>query len=254
MKRFDGKVVFIAGASSGIGRVTAKKFAEEGATVVFCARREELVQALAQEIQSAGGKAEGFKLDVSDIDAYVAAIEAAASRHGQLDVLVHNAMAGGRKSFEETSPDDWAHYLHLNANSCLFANLAAIRLMKPRGRGAIVNIATIAGMRVVPGYAPYGASKATMIHLSKCLAEEHARAGIRVNVVSPGMIATETLHDAFDNDPAGEAAITNRIPVGRFGRPEELAAAVLFFASDDASYITGQVLLVDGGKGDQVFV
>lgn len=252
MGRLEGKVTFIAGASSGIGRATAKRFAEEGAMVVFCARRAELLDSLAAEIRAAGGQCESMILDISDIDAYTAALESTAAKHGRLDAFVHNAMYGSFRMLDDTPIDEWRANFRVNADASFAATMAAIRIMKPRGQGSVVNIATIAALRSVPGLGAYAASKAALISMSKSAAIEAARANIRVNIVVPGVIDTESMRGSFGNDPNIAQAAAATIPMGRFGTSEELANAVLFLASDEASYITGHALLVDGGKYAQL--
>ncbi|MDB5393348.1 MAG: short-chain dehydrogenase/reductase [Rhodospirillales bacterium] len=248
MGRLDGKVAFVAGASSGIGRATVKRFAAEGATVVFCARRAELIASLSQEIETAGGKGEGIVLDISDLDAYTGALEKTAKTYGKLDIFVHNAMYGSFRMLADTDIEEWRANFRVNADAAFAATMASIRIMTPRGRGSIVNIATIAAVRSVPGLGAYAASKAALISMSETAAMEAAAANVRVNIVIPGVIDTESMRDSFGNDPNIAAHAASRIPMGRFGTPDELANGVLFLASDEASYITGHSLLVDGGK------
>jgi NAD(P)-dependent dehydrogenase (short-subunit alcohol dehydrogenase family) len=250
--RLEGKVAFVAGASSGIGRATAKLFAAEGAITVFCARRAELLDSLSREIAEAGGEGQSMLLDISDLDAYTGALQSTAEKHGKLDVFVHNAMYGSFRALDDTDIDEWRANFRVNADAAFAATMAAIRIMKPRGQGSIVNIATIAALRSVPGLGAYAASKAALISMSKTAAIEAARANIRVNIVVPGVIDTESMRGSFNNDPTIAQMAAATIPMGRFGTPEELAAAVLFLGSDDASYITGHSLLVDGGKFAQL--
>jgi NAD(P)-dependent dehydrogenase (short-subunit alcohol dehydrogenase family) len=252
MGRLDGKIAFVAGASSGIGRATAKRFAAEGAIVAFCARRAALLRSLEAEIAEAGGEGYGQVLDIGDLDAYAGALETTAARFGKLDIFVHNAMYGGFSPLIDTPIAEWRENFRINAESCFAATSAAIRIMTPLGRGAIVNIATISALRSVPGLGAYAASKAALIQMSQTFAIETAAANIRVNIVVPGVIDTETMRGSFANDPTIAAAAAQAIPMRRFGTPEELAAAVLFLASDDASYVTGHCLLVDGGKFAQL--
>ncbi len=252
MGRLDGKVAFIAGASSGIGRATAKRFAAEGATVTFCARRAELLESLDREIAEAGGKAKPLLLDIGDLDAYVGALEAVAAEHGKLDILVHNAMYGSFRLLGDTSIEEWRQNFRINADASFAATSAAIRLMTPHGRGSIVNVATISALRSVPGLGAYAASKAALIQMSQTSAIEAAAANIRVNIVVPGVIDTESMRSSFGNDPVIAQAAASTIPMGRFGTPDELANGILFLASDESSYVTGHCLLVDGGKFAQL--
>jgi NAD(P)-dependent dehydrogenase (short-subunit alcohol dehydrogenase family) len=151
MGRLDGKIAFVAGASSGIGRATAKRFAAEGAIVAFCARRAALLRSLEAEIAEAGGEGYGQVLDIGDLDAYAGALETTAARFGKLDIFVHNAMYGGFSPLIDTPIAEWRENFRINAESCFAATSAAIRIMTPLGRGAIVNIATISALRGVKG-------------------------------------------------------------------------------------------------------
>lgn len=246
--RLAGKVAFVAGASAGIGRATAKRFAEEGAIVIAASRRGDVLNALCGEIEAAGGKAYPLVLDVSKLDAYVQALQDTAKRFGHLDVLVHNAMSGRFKALNDTTLEEWREDLLVNADAAFLATREAIRIMTPQGKGSIINVASIAAMRSVPGLGSYGASKAALIKLSESAAVEAAPLNIRVNAVVPGTIDTETMRGSFGNDPQIAAASQAMIPMRRFGTPEELANAIVFLASDEASYVTGIALLVDGGK------
>jgi NAD(P)-dependent dehydrogenase (short-subunit alcohol dehydrogenase family) len=246
--RLSGKVALVAGASAGIGRATAKRFAEEGALVIAASRRGDVLNALAGEIEAAGGKALPLVLDVSKLDDYTQALRDVAKQHGHLDVLVHNAMSGRFKALNDTTLEEWREDLLVNADACFLATREAIRIMAPQGKGSIINIASIAGMRSTPGLGSYGASKAAMIQFSASAAIEAAAMNVRVNVVVPGVIDTESMRGSFGNDPKIAEMAAGQIPMHRFGRPEELANAVVFLASDEASYITGVTLLVDGGK------
>jgi meso-butanediol dehydrogenase/(S,S)-butanediol dehydrogenase/diacetyl reductase len=246
--RLDGKVAFLAGASSGIGRATVKRFAAEGATIVFCARRAELIESLSREIESAGGKGKGIVLDISDFDAYTGALEDTAKTYGKLDIFVHNAMYGSFRMLADTDIKEWQANFRVNADAAFAATMAAIRLMAANGGGSIVNIATIAALRSTPGLGAYAASKAALISMSQTASLEAASLNVRVNIVIPGVIDTESMRGSFGNDPQIAAHAASQIPIGRFGTPDELANGVLFLASDEASYITGHSLIIDGGK------
>ena len=254
MRRFENKVVFVSGGSAGIGRTTVKRFAAEGGITVFCARGAEAVAKVEAEIRDAGGHGEGLVVDISDHDSYVAAIERTAAKHGRLDILVHNAAYLRQGPLAEVELKIWQRHFRINTESCFAANSAAVKIMKEQGGGSIVNIASIATARTVPMHGAYAAAKNAMVSMSKYLAVENARYNVRVNVAAPGMIDTESLRWSFGHDDDAAAAVEERIPMGRFGNTDEMASAILFFASDEASYITGQYLLVDGGKGDQLIV
>jgi meso-butanediol dehydrogenase / (S,S)-butanediol dehydrogenase / diacetyl reductase len=246
--RLDGKVAFLAGASSGIGRATVKLFAAEGATIVFCARRAELLESLSREIESAGGKGKGIVLDISDFDAYTGALEQTAKTYGKLDIFVHNAMYGSFRMLADTDMKEWQANFRVNADAAFAATMAATKLMAAQGGGSIVNIATIAALRSTPGLGAYAASKAALISMSQTASLEAAASNVRINIVIPGVIDTESMRGSFGNDPQIAAHAASQIPMGRFGTPEELANGVLFLASDEASYITGHSLIIDGGK------
>jgi len=246
--RLEGKVAFLAGASSGIGRATLKRFAAEGATIVYCARRGELLDSLGAEIEAAGGKGKGIVLDISDIGAYTGALEDTVKTYGKLDIFVHNAMYGHFRMLADTDMDEWRANFRVNADAAFAATMASIRLMAPQGHSSIVNIATIAAVRSVPGLGAYAASKAALISMSETAALEAAASNVRVNIVIPGVIDTESMRESFGNDPQIATHAAAQIPMGRFGTPDELANGVLFLASDEASYITGHSLLIDGGK------
>jgi meso-butanediol dehydrogenase/(S,S)-butanediol dehydrogenase/diacetyl reductase len=252
--RLRGKVAFITGASSGIGAATAQRFAAEGATVVVCARRADKVAGVVERIEANGGRAYAEVCDVGDFAAYTRALEQTAERHGRLDVLVNNAMHTGMGLIADQSLADWHANFRTNTDSVFVSIQAAFRLMPRHGGGSIVNVSSIAGIRAMGYMAAYSASKAAMIQLSAVAAIEGAPLGIRVNTIVPGGIDTEALRESYGgNEPwirASEAAI----PAGRFGRPDELANAILFLASDESSYVTGTCLSVDGGKAVHLHV
>jgi len=246
--RLEGKIAFLAGASSGIGRAAVKRFAAEGATIVYCARRKELLDSLGAEIAAAGGKGKGVVLDISDINAYGAALEETAKTYGRLDIHVHNAMYGHFRMLADTDIEEWQANFRVNADAAFTATMTAIRLMAAQGHGSIVNVATIAAVRSVPGLGAYAASKAALISMSQTAALEAAASNVRVNIVIPGVIDTESMRASFGNDPQIAAHSAAQIPMGRFGTPDELTNGILFLASDEASYITGHSLIIDGGK------
>jgi len=242
----QGKVAFVTGGGSGIGAATAQRLAHEGATVVVCGRRREPLDAVVAGIVAAGGKAEGVVADVSDEAGFTAALEAAAQRHGRLDVLVNNAMAYTWGSIEEMSTADWHANFSTSVDGTFWGTRTAMRLMKEKG-GAIINVSSICGQLGTPWMAGYSAAKAAIDNFSRAAAAEGAPYGIRVNVVIPAVVETPATAGML----ADEASRTNTeklIPMGRVGQPEELANAILFLASDEASYITGASLPVDGGR------
>ena len=244
--RMQGKVAFVTGAGTGIGAATAIRFAQEGATVVICGRRKAPLDEVVAQIQAAGGQAEAVQADVSDEAGFTAAIEAAAQRHGGLDVLVNNAMAYSWGAIEATSTADWHSNFSTSVDGTFWGTRAAMKLMKAQG-GSIINVSSICGLLGTAHMAGYSAAKAAIINFSRAAAAEGAAQGIRVNVVIPAVVETPATAGML-SDEASRQSTERLIPMGRVGQPEELANAILFLASDEASYITGAALPVDGGR------
>ena len=244
--RMQGKVAFVTGGGTGIGAATAIRLAQEGATVVICGRRQAPLDEVVAQIKAAGGQAEAVQADVSDEAGFTAAIESAAQRHGQLDVLVNNAMAYSWGAIEATSTADWHSNFSTSVDGTFWGTRAAMKLMKARG-GAIINVSSICGLLGTSHMAGYSAAKAAIINFSRAAAAEGALSGIRVNVVIPAVVETPGTAGMLADD-ATRQSTEKLIPMGRVGRPEELANAILFLASDEASYITGAALPVDGGR------
>ena len=244
--RMQGKVAFVTGAGTGIGAATALRLAQEGATVVICGRRQAPLDEVVAQIKAAGGKAEAVQADVSDEAGFTAAIEAAAQRHGRLDVLVNNAMAYSWGSIEDTSTADWHSNFSTSVDGTFWGTRAAMKLMKANG-GAIINVSSICGLLGTAQMSGYSAAKAAIINFSRAAAAEGAAQGIRVNVVIPAVVETPATAGML-SDEASRQNTEKLIPMGRVGQPQELANAILFLASDEASYITGAALPVDGGR------
>ena len=244
--RMQGKVAFVTGAGTGIGAATALRLAQEGATVVICGRRQAPLDEVVAQIKAAGGKAEAVQADVSDEAGFTAAIEAAAQRHGKLDVLVNNAMAYSWGSIEDTSTADWHSNFSTSVDGTFWGTRAAMKLMKANG-GAIINVSSICGLLGTAQMSGYSAAKAAIINFSRAAAAEGAAQGIRVNVVIPAVVETPATAGML-SDEASRQNTEKLIPMGRVGQPQELANAILFLASDEASYITGAALPVDGGR------
>ena len=243
--RWDGSTVLVTGASRGLGRCIAKAFAAEGAFVGLGYHRfgQQAEQTLS-EIQETGGSAVLVKADVSDSGTIDRAIRAFLAQRGGIDVLVNNAAIVDDKPFALMSADSWSAVLQTNLGGVFNCSRAVVRSMMAKGKGAIVNIGSVAGLIASPGQTNYAASKGGIAALTRTLAAELAPKGIRVNTVVPGFL-TEGMAQRMDRQLAEERR--SHIPLARFGNPEEIAHAVLFLASDDASYITGQQLVVDGG-------
>jgi meso-butanediol dehydrogenase/(S,S)-butanediol dehydrogenase/diacetyl reductase len=241
--RLQDKIAFITGGGSGIGAATAERFAEEGARVVICGRRREPLDEVVARIRAAGGQAEAVVADVSDEAAFTAALADCARRHGRLDILVNNAMAYTWGPIETMSSADWQANFGTSVDGTFWGTRSA---MKERG-GAIVNLSSICGTLGTPWMAGYSAAKAAVINFSRAAAAEGAAHGIRVNVVIPAVVETPATAGML-SDSASKANTEKLIPMGRVGQARELANAILFLASDEASYVTGAALPVDGGR------
>ena len=251
-KRLQGKIAFVTGAGSGIGEATALRFAEEGATVVLCGRRVEPLQAVQEKILGFGGQAEIAVADVSDEHAYVNALQATAQRHGRLDILVNNAMAYTWGDIDQMTTADWHANFATTVDGTFFGTRTAMRLMKEQGGGSIVNIASICGLFGTAQMAGYSAAKAAVINFSRAAASEGAPHNIRCNVIIPGVVDTPATAGML-GDKKARANTEKVIPMKRVGLPVELANAILFLASDEASYVTGASLAVDGGRGSDLY-
>ncbi len=245
MGRLDGRVAIVTGASGGIGRAIALGLAAEGAAVVVhYATRRESAEAVREAITSRGGRAAVVQADLSTPGGARALVAAALQAFGRVDILVNNAGALRDTLVLRMSEDDWRAVLDVNLTSAFFCTKAVLREFVRQHSGRIINIASVVAEVGNPGQANYVAAKAGLIGLTKAVAREVASRGITVNVVAPGYIQagmTESLREEQ------MAALLEQVPLGRAGKPEEVAAAVVFLASDDAAYITGQVLNVDGG-------
>ncbi len=239
----SGRVALVTGASRGIGRAIAMKLAAQGATVVAAAR-ERNAEATVAEITAAGGKAEVASLDVGDPAAIEALIAGTLERHGQIDILVNNAGITKDQLMLRMKRADWDAVIGTNLTGAFSLTQAVLKPMVRQRGGRIVCISSVVGQSGNAGQANYAASKAGLIGFVKAVAQEVASRNITVNVVAPGLIETDMTR-AITEDARGEWAA--RIPLKRLGTPDDIAAAVCFLASDEAAYITGQVLAVNGG-------
>jgi NAD(P)-dependent dehydrogenase (short-subunit alcohol dehydrogenase family) len=244
----SGKKALVTGATRGIGRAIAVGLAEAGADVAVAARNEEQLKQVAGEIEVAGRTALVLPTDVTDAEAVQAMVTSAIDGLGAVDVLVNNA--GGSSfmgPFTQMRFRGWEKVMRLNVESIVHATQALGPHLLERQSGSIVNIASVAGLTGSPALAAYGASKAALVSLTKTLAIEWGSAGVRVNALCPGWTATDLNKDLWSNEQAS-ATLMQRVPLGRWAKPEEMVGPAVFLASDASSYVTGQVLVADGGQ------
>ncbi len=250
MSLFDltGRNAFVTGASRGIGRVIAIALAEAGADVALVARSADGLADTASAITAVGRKAFVIPADVTVREAVDEAVATAIDQLGDVDVVVNNA--GGSNfmvPFRELRLPGWEKVLRLNLDSAVYVSRAFADHLLDRGRGSVINVASVAGVASSPLLAPYGAAKAGLISLTKTLAVEWGSRGVRVNALCPGWTATDLNRNLWQDPVAGPATVAT-VPLGRWGKPEEMAGPAVFLASDASSYMTGQVLIVDGGQ------
>lgn len=250
MQRFQDKTVIVTGGGGGIGGATSRRFAQDGARVAVFDMNLEAAEAVAAQIRADGGQAQAFRCDITNRPGVDAAVAAVVERFGPVDVLVNNAGWDVFKPFTKTEPAQWDKLIAINLTGALHMHHAVLPGMAARKAGRIVNIASDAARVGSSGEAVYAACKGGLVAFSKTIAREHARHGITVNVVCPG--PTDTALFAEYKEGAGNPeklmeAFTRSIPLGRIGQPNDLPGAILFFASDDAAFVTGQVLSVSGG-------
>ncbi len=242
-RRFDGQIALITGAATGIGRVIAERFASEGATAIIADINEKSGTEAVDAISSVCGKAVFQSLNVADKASADAAIEAIDGRFGRLDVHVNNAGVVHRAPFLDYSLDDWRRVIDINLTGAFICGQAAARVMAKAGGGRIINIASVSGQLGGTGRVAYGASKAGLIGLTQTMAAELGPLGVTVNAIAPGPTQVSRL----SHGPKQREAFLSRMPLKRYALPDDIAAAVAFLASRDASHITGHVLNVDGG-------
>ena len=250
-QQLEDKIAVITGAASGIGRATAILFAREGAKLVLADVQETGLQETLAAVQEAGGEAVIKPVDVSVEQEVKGLIDLGLNTYGRIDILINNAgITGQMAGLEEQDGEDWKKVLEVNLLGAVYGTKHVARHMRERGSGAIVNTASVAGIRSGAGGNAYSASKAALINFTQTAACDLGGSNVRVNAVCPGLIETGMTRPIFDyaRSSGKEAKLGGRCELRRYGRPEEIAAAILFLASDEASFITGQALAVDGGN------
>jgi NAD(P)-dependent dehydrogenase (short-subunit alcohol dehydrogenase family) len=241
-------VVLITGALTGIGRATAVAFAREGARVVVSGRRDDAGHALASELRELGAEAEFLHADVREDDDVRGLVDKTVAKFGRLDVAVNNAGTEGTSGpVTEQSAESYATTFDTNVLGTLLSMKHELRVMQAQGHGSIINLSSLLGQRGAPGASVYTASKHAVEGLTKAAALEGSEFGVRVNAVAPGPVETDML-DRFTGSAEQKASLIARIPLKRAGEPNEIAQAIVYLSSDRASFITGQILGVDGGK------
>ena len=248
MRRLEGRVAVIAGASRGIGAAIARAFTVEGAAVQCLDIDGDAAAAIASELRDAGARARAAQCDVRDSASVRAGVEAAVEAFGRLDVAVANAATvTPRAPVDALSEDDWRDALEVNLTGAFLLCKHAIPHLRARKSGSVILTASQMGRVAYDGQAAYCATKGALIQLAKVMALDHAKEGIRVNTLSPGGTAADRLAQRFGSMERAEAEWGPTHPVGRLGRPEEIAAAAVFLASDESAFMTGADLLIDGG-------
>jgi NAD(P)-dependent dehydrogenase (short-subunit alcohol dehydrogenase family) len=241
------RVAIVTGGGTGIGRIIAREMAKVGAHIIAASRNPDHINPAAEEIQQLGRQALAVTVDVRVPEQVDNLVKAAMDKFGRIDILVNNHGALFQCAVEDLSPGGWNAIIGINLTGVFLCSRAVGKVMIQQKRGKIVNIVSIAGLYGSPMTAPYGAAKAGVINFTKSLAMEWSKHNIYVNAVAPGPVLTESGRDLLWSSPELQQKMRERVPLGRYGEPEEVANAVIFLASDASSYITGETLYVDGG-------
>lgn len=246
--KLKDKVAIITGASKGIGKGIAIRYAEEGAAVVLASRSEDVLASIAGQIREAGGRALALALDVRSADSVEAVVQKAVKEYGRLDIMVNNAGISMVHPSEQLKPEDWQRALETDLFGVFYGCQSAARQMIAQGTGGcIINLTSVYGLVAAPMRAAYCTSKAGANMLTKLLASEWASKNIRVNAIAPGYIRTELVQELIDRGALPVGAIEKRTPQGRIGEVSDLLGLAVLLASDDSSFMTGSIVTVDGG-------
>ena len=248
--RLKGKVAIVTGAGSGIGRAIALVFGREGAKVAVLGRRRELLQEVVDELNRSGAEGVALRCDVTRADEARGAVEQAETKFGRLNVLVNNAGILSVSTVESISEEEWDRVIDTNLKGPFLMSRAVLPAFRRAGGGTIVNVGSVLGLVAMKDRAAYCASKGGVALLTKAMAIDHAHENIRVNCICPSIVETELVKGLFNESEAGRAARDARIgtlPLGRFGKPEDVAELATFLASEESSWITGTAIPVDGG-------
>lgn len=243
----SGKVAIVTGASRGIGEAIALALSNFGASLVLASRKIEALEVVQKEIEDQGGKAICVPAHVGKMEALSELVSKTTAEYGRIDILVNNAgIVPNVGPPEDTDPGLWDKIMDVNLKGSFFLANAVAGIMRKGGGGSIINLSTYATTRPTPGLGVYIISKSAIDMMTKVLAQEWTRSGIRVNAIAPGLIRTSITQSLWDDD-AGRKATESKIPSGRFGEPDDIAGTAVFLASDASKYISGETILVDGG-------
>src|SRR5690606_18268625 len=244
--RLDDRIALITGGSRGIGLAIAHAYARAGAHVIITARGADALEAAAQSIRTESGSAEARVLDVADIEAGQALVEAIVREHGRLDILVNNAGMNIREPAVDVQPDHLERILNVNLRGAFFLSQAAGRVMLAQRRGKVINIASLSSFIGLSRLAAYAMSKGALLQMTRVLSTEWAAYNVQVNAIAPGFIVTDLNRKLWENEAVRNWVLGNT-PAGRLGSADDIAGAAIFLASRASDYVTGQVIIVDGG-------